>query len=55
MYQELVDIKPAFELDNPSGISLTDATTPDGLWMQNIVINTHSITTENETHVKVFF
>ncbi|MFN8325309.1 MAG: DUF6452 family protein [Flavobacteriaceae bacterium] len=47
--------KTVFELDNPSGISLTDATTPDGLWMQNIVINTHSITTENETHVKVFF
>ncbi len=47
--------KSVFELDNPNGISLTDATTPDGLWMQNIVINTHSITTENETHVKVFF
>ena len=47
--------KTVFELNNHNGISLTDATTPDGLWMQNVVAQTNSITTENETHVKVFF
>ena len=47
--------KTVFELNNPSGISLSDATIPDGLWMQNVVIQTNSINTENETHVKVFF
>lgn len=48
--------KTIFELNNDSsGVIKTDATTPDGLWMQNVVKVTNSITTENETHLKIYF
>jgi Family of unknown function (DUF6452) len=44
-----------FTLNNTNGIVKTDAATPDGLWIQNITITTSNITTENETHVKIYF
>ena len=48
--------KTIFELNNDtSGVIKTDAETPDGLWMQNVVKVTNSITTENETHLKIYF
>lgn len=48
--------KTIFELNNDtSGVIKTDAETPDGLWMQNVVKITNSITTENETHLKIYF
>ena len=48
--------KTTFELnDDATGIIKTDALTPDGLWMQNVVKVTNSITTENETHLKIYF
>ena len=48
--------KTIFELNNDtSGVIKTDAEMPDGLWMQNVVKITNSITTENETHLKIYF
>ncbi|WNM18134.1 DUF6452 family protein [Flavobacterium capsici] len=48
--------KTIFELNNDaSGVINTDATTPDGIWMQDIVTETNSITNENETHIKIYF
>lgn len=47
--------KTIFTLNNPNGIVKTDAATPDGFWIQNIIVTTSNIETENETHVKVYF
>ena len=47
--------KTVFTLNSPNGIVKTDATTPDGFWIQNIVVTTTNIETENETHVKIYF
>lgn len=47
--------KTVFQLNTSNGIVVTDSATPDNLWMQNVVIATNSVTTENETHVKIFF
>jgi Family of unknown function (DUF6452) len=47
--------KTVFTLNTTNGIVKTDAATPDGLWIQNITITTPNITTENETHVKIYF
>ena len=47
--------KTVFTLNNPSGIVQTDATTPDGLWIQDIDIVTTNIETENEIHVKFYY
>lgn len=47
--------KTVFQLNTSNGIIVTDSATADNLWMQNVVITTNSVTTENETHVKIFF
>jgi hypothetical protein len=47
--------KTVFTLNNTNGIVESDAATPDGLWIQNITVSTSNITTENETHVKIYF
>jgi len=48
--------KTIFELnDDGTGVVKTDAAIPDGIWMQNVVKVTNSITTENETHLKIYF
>jgi len=47
--------KTIFELTNPYGVVYSDATTPDTVWIQNLTVETTSITTENETHVKIYF
>jgi len=44
-----------FELTNPYGVVYSDATAPDTFWIQNLTVETTSITTENETHVKIYF
>ena len=47
--------KTTYTLNNPNGILLTDAATPDTFWIQDINIITTNITTENETHIKIYF
>ncbi|WP_412463923.1 DUF6452 family protein [Flavobacterium mekongense] len=47
--------KTVFELNNANGLVLTDAITPDGLWMQDTNLQTNSIITENEVHLKIYF
>lgn len=46
--------KTIFELNNDaSGVLFTEGT--DNKWMQSVVKATNSITTENETHLKIYF
>ncbi len=33
----------------------TDSNPTDGFWIQNITVQTTNISTENETHIKIFF
>lgn len=48
--------KTIFEFNNDgTGVIKTDAAIPDGIWMQNVMKVTNSITTENETHLKIYF
>ena len=47
--------KTIFKLNSPNGVTKTDATTPDGFWIQEINIETTNIETENETHLKIYF
>ena len=47
--------KTVFELNNANGLVLTDAITPDGLWIQDTNLQTNSIITENEVHLKIYF
>jgi len=48
--------KTIFSLNaTPNGVIKTDATTPDGFWIQDINIVTNNIETENETHIKIYF
>lgn len=49
--------KTIFTLDNPNGVTVSDASPADGLWLQQANINTltTNITTENETHIKIYF
>ena len=47
--------KTVYMLNSPGGVTLTDADTPDTLWIQNLTVETNSITTENETHIKIYF
>jgi len=47
--------KTIYELNNLDGVIYSDASTPDTVWIQNLTIETTSITTENETHVKIYF
>lgn len=48
--------KTIFTLNpSPNGVIKTDAATPDSFWIQDINILTTNITTENETHIKIYF
>ena len=48
--------KTIFELNAiPNGVIKTDASTPDGFWIQDINILTTNIENENETHIKIYF
>ena len=47
--------KTVYTLNNIDGVVLSDETTAGGLWMQNPTIQTNTITTENETHIKIYF
>ena len=47
--------KTIFTLDNPNGVIKTDAVVADTFWIQDINIQTTNITTENETHIKIYF
>lgn len=44
-----------FELNSPGGVTLTDSATPDLPWIQGIDIQTTTINTENEIHLKIYF
>jgi Family of unknown function (DUF6452) len=46
--------KVIYDLDPTTPVTKTDAATPDGYWIQDINIQTTNITTENETHIKVY-
>jgi hypothetical protein len=47
--------KTIFTLDPTTPYIKTEASTPDGFWIQNITVGTSNITTENETHIKIYF
>ncbi len=47
--------KTIFKLNTPNGVTKTDATTPDGFWIQELNIESTNIETENETHIKIYF
>ncbi len=47
--------KTTFQLNPVDGVTLTDAATPDLLWIQDISIQTTNIETENDVHIKIYF
>ena len=47
--------KTTFDLNTSEGVVLTDAASPDLLWIQDIDIRTTNIDNENETHIKIYF
>lgn len=47
--------KTIFTLNSTTPIIKTEPTVPDGSWIQNITVETSNITTENETHIKIYF
>jgi len=47
--------KTNFTLDSTLPFIKTETSIPDGYWIRNVVITTSNITTENETHVKIYF
>lgn len=47
--------KTNFIFDSSAPFFKTETSIPDGYWIQNVVINTFNIATENETHVKIYF
>ena len=47
--------KTIFTLDPTTPYLKSDASTPDGFWIRNITVETSNITTENETHIKIYF
>ncbi len=47
--------KTVFTLNGTNPYTLTDAATPDGLWMQNITVTHLNILNENETHLTITF
>ncbi len=47
--------KMTYQLNSPGGVVHTDGETLDQKWIKNIVIETNSITTANETHIKIYF
>ncbi|MSP84670.1 MAG: hypothetical protein EXR18_02425 [Flavobacteriaceae bacterium] len=47
--------KTTFYLNSTLPFIKTDPSIPDGYWIQNITVETSNITTENETHIKIYF
>jgi hypothetical protein len=47
--------KTIFTLEPTTPYIKTDTSTPNGYWIQNITVTTSNITTENETHIKIYF
>jgi hypothetical protein len=47
--------KTIFTLDATTPYIKTDTSTPNRYWIQNITVETSNITTENETHIKIYF
>ena len=47
--------KTIFTLDPTTPYIKTETSTPDGYWIRNITVGTSNITTENETHIKIYF
>ena len=47
--------KTIFTLDPTTPFIKTETSTPIRYWIQNITIETSNITTENETHIKIYF
>jgi hypothetical protein len=47
--------KTNFTLNPTTPFVKTEALITDGYWIQNVVITTSNITTENEIHVKIYF
>ena len=47
--------KTIFTLDPTTPYIKTETSIPDGYWIQNITVATSNITTENETHIKIYF
>ena len=48
--------KTTYTLDDaPNGVVKTNAPLPDTFWIQDINIQTNTISTENETHIKILF
>lgn len=47
--------KTIFTLDATTPYIKTDTSNPNRYWIQNITVATSNITTENETHIKIYF
>jgi len=47
--------KTIYNLNSPNGVTRTDPTSNDGYWIQFINIQTTTIDTENEVHIKILF
>ena len=47
--------KTIFTLNPTNSVSITDASVPDGVWIQEHTIETTNIYDENETHIKIYF
>jgi hypothetical protein len=47
--------KTTFTLNSITPFIKTEPAIPDGYWIQNITVETSNITTENETHIKIYF
>jgi hypothetical protein len=47
--------KTTYKLNDADGAFLSDAASPDGYWIQNMTVETKNITTENETHIKIYY
>jgi len=47
--------KTTFELNPANGVVHSSETIPNTQWIKNIFIEKNSITTENETHIKIYF
>ncbi|MCZ8331309.1 MAG: DUF6452 family protein [Flavobacterium sp.] len=47
--------KTTFELNPANGVVHSSETIPNTQWIKNIFVETNSITTENETHIKIYF
>jgi hypothetical protein len=47
--------KTTFELNPANGVVHSSETIPNTQWIKNIFVETNSIKTENETHIKIYF